>query len=192
MSSAMVHLTCAKLYDPNASTLFYLGNIIPDLLSTREAKDVTHFRHLPPQQRQEALLKFAEGLDLSDPLEKGVLLHLFLDLHWDKVGYEPYRNAHEGEEGWFARYRQEIFLASAYLYHHTPWAKELFFEMNRTFLTPGKTYTCGITRGGAQSFVAGTWYRLLNGREAVSSAFPPAFVNAFAHDVAEAFRKQFG
>ena len=33
MSSAMVHLTCAKLYDPGAPTLFYTGNIVPDLLS---------------------------------------------------------------------------------------------------------------------------------------------------------------
>ena len=60
MSSAMVHLTCAKLYDPDAPTLFYTGNIIPDLLYSREEKDVTHFRHLPPEQRMEALLRFAE------------------------------------------------------------------------------------------------------------------------------------
>ena len=140
----------------------------------------------------EALLRFAEGLNLSDPLEKGVLLHLFLDLHWDKAGYEAYRHLHGEEPGWFVNYRQEIFLASAYLYHHTPWAKELFFAMNRTFLPTEKTYPCGITRDGAQAFVSGTWYRLLNGREAVSGAFPPDFVEAFAKDVAEKFRKQFG
>ena len=192
MSSAMVHLTCAKLYDPDAPTLFYTGNIIPDLLYSREEKDVTHFRHLPPERRMEALLCFAEGLNLSEPLEKGVLLHLFLDLHWDKAGYEAYRHLHGEEPGWFVNYRQEIFLASAYLYHHTPWAKELFFAMNRTFLPTEKTYPCGITRDGAQAFVSGTWYRLLNGREAVSGAFPPDFVEAFAKDVAEKFRKQFG
>ena len=191
MSSAMVHLTCAKLYDPGAPTLFYTGNIVPDLLSAREAKDITHFRHLPTEQRMEALLRFGETLDLSDPLEKGVLLHLFLDLHWDKVGYEPYRKAHEEEEGWFARYRQEIFLASAHLYHHTSGARELFFEMNRTFLPIGKTYPCGITREGTQAFVSGTWYRLLNATEAVSTASPPSFTLPFARDVAEAFRKQF-
>ena len=174
MSSAMVHLTCAKLYDPDAPILFYTGNIVPDLLSAREAKDITHFRHLPTEQRMDALLR-----------------HLFLDLHWDKVGYEPYRNAHESEESWFARYRQEIFLASAHLYHHTPGARELFFEMNRTFLPTEKTYPCGITREGAQAFVSGTWYRLLNATEAVSTAFPPSFTLPFARDVAEAFRKRF-
>jgi len=64
--------------------------------------------------------------------------------------------------------------------------------MNRTFLPIGKTYPCGITREGAQAFVSGTWYRLLNATEAVSADFPASFTLPFARDVAEAFRKQFG
>lgn len=191
MSSAMVHLSCAKAYDPKACTLFYSGNIAPDLLGTREAKDKTHFRDIPSDLRQDALMRFAQTLELSDPFQKGVLLHLFLDLHWDRVGYEPYRLALEGEEGWFLQYRQEIFLASAYLYHNTPWAKELFFEMNRTFL-PVRNSVCGITRDGLQAFVAGTWYRLLNAVRAESAAFPPAFVADFVTHVTGEFVKTFG
>ncbi len=191
MSSAMVHLACAKRYDPAAPTLFYSGNIAPDLLGTREAKDKTHFRDIPPAQRREALMRFARTLELDDPFQKGVLLHLFLDLHWDREGYEPYRLAHEKEEGWFWRYRQEIFLASAQLYHHTSWARELFFEMNRTFL-PVPASVCGITRDGLQAFVAGTWYRLLNGTRAQSQAFPPAFVEEFVTYVTGEFIQTFG
>ena len=191
MSSAMVHLSCAKAYDPHAPVLFYSGNIAPDLLGTREAKDKTHFRDVPTERRRDALMAFAETLSLDDPFQKGVLLHLFLDLHWDREGYEPYRLAHGEEEGWFLRYRQEIFLASAYLYHHTPWAKELFFEMNRAFL-PTERSVCGITRDGLQAFVAGTWYRLLNGREAVSTAFPPSFVEEFVTFTKSEFANTFG
>ena len=191
MSSAMVHLSCAKAYCPKGETLFYTGNIAPDLLSTREAKDVTHFRDIPAEERMEALRRFADGLCLDDPFQKGVLLHLFLDLHWDREGYEPYRLAHGTEEGWFVRYRQEIFFASAHLYHNTPWAKELFLEMNRTFL-PAEKSVCGITRDGLQAFVAGTWYRLLNGRMAVSSAFPPEFVKEFITFVSGEFARIFG
>jgi hypothetical protein len=191
MSSAMVHLSCAKEYDFNGSTLFYTGNIAPDLLSTREAKDVTHFRNIPPERRMDALLHFAETLCPDDPFHKGILMHLFLDLHWDREGYEPYRRAHDREEGWFYRYRQEIFLASAYLYHHTPWAKELFLEMNRTFL-PAKESVCGITREGLQAFVAGTWYRLLNGTRAESVAFSPCFVKEFVTFTKGEFVKTFG
>ncbi len=79
MSSAMVHIECAKKYDANAPTMFYTGNIAPDLLGTREAKDKTHFRGT--EDRFGALMRFSETLDLSDPFQKGILMHLFLDLH---------------------------------------------------------------------------------------------------------------
>ena len=106
MSSAMVHIECAKKYDANAPILFYTGNIAPDLLGTREAKDKTHFRGI--SDRFGALMRFAETLDLSDPFQKGVLMHLFLDLHWDREGYDKYRAEHEHEDGWFFRYRRII------------------------------------------------------------------------------------
>lgn len=190
MSSAMVHLQCAKKYDADAPILFYTGNIAPDLLDTREAKDKTHFRGVP--ERFDALHHFAQTLNLSDPFQKGILMHLFLDLHWDRDGYDVYRAVHEKEEGWFTRYRREIFLASAYLYHHTDYAKQLFFDMNRTFLPVGAPVICGITRGGLQRFVAGTWYLLLDAREARSEAFPPAFVEQFTDFVCAEFQKTFG
>lgn len=190
MSSAMVHLACAKRYDPSAPTLFYTGNIAPDLLGTREAKDKTHFRGIP--DRFGALHRFAETLDFSDPFQKGILLHLFLDLHWDREGYDVYRASHENESDWFAKYRREIFLVSAYLYHHTDYAKPLFLDMNRTFLPVGAPVICGITRDGLQKFVARTWYLLLNARHAYSDVFPPDFVEQFNGFVCSEFAKTFG
>jgi len=190
MSSAMVHIQCAKKYDASAPTLFYTGNIAPDLLGTREAKDKTHFRGV--SDRFDALMRFAQTLDLHDPFQKGILMHLFLDLHWDREGYDKYKTAHEHEQGWFVRYRREIFLASAYLYHHTDYAKELFFEMNRTFLPIGASAPCGITRGELQRFVSGTWYLLLNATEAYSQAFPPSMVENFTDFVCAEYKKTFG
>ncbi len=194
MSSAMVHLSCAGKVSPNAPTLFYTGNIAPDLLSERDAKDKTHFRGV--EDRFGALHRFAETLDLSDPFSRGVLLHLFLDLHWDREGYEAYRRGHETEDGWFTRYRREIFLAGAYLYHHTAGADRLFLEMSRTFL-PLETQRenklpCGITRSGLQPFLARTWYSMLDAREAYSEAFPPPFVEQFTDFVRGEFIKTFG
>lgn len=190
MSSSMVHLSCARQYDPAAPILFYTGNIAPDLIGDRVQKDQTHFRGIPA--RFEALHRFAETLDLSDPFSRGVLLHLFLDLHWDREGYEVYRSRHEQEAGWFTRYRREIFLAGAYLYHHTAGADALFLEMNRTFLDPAAVYPCGITRDGLQAFLARTWYSMLDARLACSAAFPPAFVNQFTAFVCSEFKRTFG
>lgn len=192
MSSAMVHLSCAKKVDANAPVLFYTGNIAPDLIGEREAKDRTHFRGV--SDRFGALHRFADGLDLTDPLCRGVLLHLFLDLHWDREGYDVYRAAHSSEPGWFPRYRREIFLAGAYLYHHDPGAPALFLEMSRTFLPvdPSLEFPCGITRDALQSFVSRTWYPMLNACEAYSEAFPPAFVEQFTDFVAGEFQKAFG
>ena len=191
MSSAMVHLTCAKCYDSSAPTLFYTGNIAPDLIGDRVAKDRTHFRGVP--DRFDALRRFACGLDLSDPFSRGVLLHLFLDLHWDREGYDAYQTAHGSEPDWFFRYRREIFLAGAYLYHHDPSAPALFLAMSRTFLPdPSGTYPCGVTRGGLQDFVSRTWYGMLDAADAYSLAFPPAFVRQFVAFVADEFRKAFG
>lgn len=190
MSSAMVHLSCAQLYDPSAPILFYTGNIAPDLLGTREEKDRTHFRGIP--HRFEALHRFADTLDLTDPFSRGILLHLFLDLHWDREGYDVFRVAHEAQDGWFTQYRREIFLAGAYLYHHSPQAQNLFLEMNRTFLPIGGTFPCGITRDGLQAFVARTWYSMLDACEAQSDAFPPQFVEQFIAFVGDEFRKTFG
>ncbi len=187
----MVHLTCAKRYDPFAPTLFYTGNIAPDLIGDRAAKDRTHFRGLP--DRFGALSRFAEGLDLSDPFSRGVLLHLFLDLHWDREGYDVYRASHAEEPDWFFRYRREIFLAGSYLYHHDPTAPALFLAMSRTFLPdPSACYPCGVTRSGLQDFVARTWYGMLDATEADSEAFPPDFVRQFVTFVAGEFRRTFG
>ena len=192
MSSAMVHLSCAKKVDANAPVLFYTGNIAPDMIGAREEKDRTHFRGI--SDRFGALHRFAEGLDLSDPFSRGVLLHLFLDLHWDREGYDVYGAAHASDPGWFFQYRREIFLAGSYLYHHDPDAPALFLEMSRTFLPlePQTPFPCGITRDGLQSFVSRTWYPMLNAREAYSEAFPPDFVEQFTDFVAAEFQKTFG
>ncbi len=192
MSSAMVHLACAKKYDVDAPILFYTGNIAPDLIGDREQKDRTHFRGVP--DRFGALHRFANALDLSDPFHRGILLHLFLDLHWDREGYDVFRAQHQKEEDWFPRYRREIFLAGSYLYHHVAYSKDLFLEMNRTFLPldDSRPAVCGITRDGLQAFLSRTWYSMLNAREAVSTAFPPAFVDQFTDFVCAEFRKTFG
>ena len=55
MPSSMLHLTVAKMFNPNASIDFYVGNVAPD--ANREKKDTVHFYDV--SDRENALREFA-------------------------------------------------------------------------------------------------------------------------------------
>ena len=126
MPSMMVHLLTATKVCPDAPALFWLGNVAPDAIGSREEKDKSHFRTIP--NRIDALRDLALSISGENPFSEGVLLHLYLDLRWDIEAYQNFAVAYTGED-WFRAYRNEIALASAWLFHHATWSMEVWQEM---------------------------------------------------------------
>ena len=70
-----------------------------------------------------------DKIDMENPFERGWLLHLFTDACWDEhelMEYKSYAESFGNAENWFSGYRNEIGLATYYLYHHLPWAKQVW------------------------------------------------------------------
>ena len=128
MPSAMIHLLTAKKFSKDADVLFFIGNVAPDCIKGREAKDITHFRDLALKDRDYALEKLKKDTDRKDPFQLGILLHLFLDRKWDESAIKDYKRNFTGND-FFLPYRREIHNISSYLYHHEDWAKQLWRDM---------------------------------------------------------------
>lgn len=128
MPCAMMHLMCAREYDPDADISFFIGSVAPDCIKDRNAKDITHLRIYEGKEREDKLIDFSNKLDLTDVYQIGVLLHLYCDFSWDIEAIEDFKNAYNGE-GWFMPYRHEINLIGSYYYHHENWAKTLWDDM---------------------------------------------------------------
>lgn len=184
MPSSMIHLLTAYKFNPKASVAFWIGNIVPDSVSDRIEKDKTHFRDNP--DRLNALKNLANMMNLSDELNQGILLHLYLDYYWDS---SPMRNYIENykEGNWFLPYRNEIALAGAWLFHHTHWGENLWDEM---LVCPASIYEngYGVVNENVKDFISrnSKWHRENN--IGPSSAFTPAFIEEFTSKVAIDFK----
>jgi hypothetical protein len=129
----MVHLLIAYTIRPNASDLFWIGNIAPDYESNREFKDKIHFRN--NTDRWKSLEKLYLDIDLSDDFNSGWFLHLFVDACWDETQFIAYKNwfaSANASDNWFLCYREEIAVVSYLLYHHLPWAKNVWQAIKNT------------------------------------------------------------
>ena len=126
MPSTMIHITIARKYNENAGSAFFIGNIGPDAVYTREEKDRNHFRD--KKDRFSALCDFAKELNTKHEYNKGFLLHLYADYHWDTTALGEFiKTVKEGH--WFHPYRNEIALAGGWLYHHSEWSSKLWDDM---------------------------------------------------------------
>ena len=128
MPCAMMHLVCAKLYDPNADVAFYIGNEAPDCMDIREIKDKSHLRIYNGEEREAKLTEFAKTLDLNNPYELGVLLHLYVDMLWDRGPMAEHKRNYKGE-CWFRDYRWQIRLIGTHIYKNVEWSKDIWVEM---------------------------------------------------------------
>lgn len=136
MPSAMIHLLIAHEVDPNGPDLFWFGNFAPDYTDYRPLKDHIHFRNAA--NRLEALRQFKDTIDMENPFEAGWLLHLFADACWDTLEVSAFQQKYGealGSPQWFLKYREEINLASFYLYHHIYWAPHVWDQILRADLT---------------------------------------------------------
>ena len=130
MPSCMIHLHTAHLLRNGRGALFCAGAVAPDAIDDWRAKDVTHLRDVP--DRLARLAAIAQETDSRDDFAEGVLLHLYADWRWDKDQLERYWATLGGRPpggGWVLSYRNEISLASAWIYHHSPWARTLWEEL---------------------------------------------------------------
>lgn len=136
MPSAMIHLLIAHEVDPKAPDLFWFGNFAPDYMDYRPFKDQIHFRNAP--NRLEALTQFKKTIDMKNPFEAGWLLHLFADACWDEFEIPTFQQKYEkilDSQQWFVKYREEINLASFYLYHHIDWAPHIWARILKADLS---------------------------------------------------------
>ncbi|MDR1629185.1 MAG: hypothetical protein LBS36_03095 [Oscillospiraceae bacterium] len=128
MPSAMIHLLAAKKYNENGSASFFIGNLAPDSIEDRIPKDKIHFRD--KEDRMQTLADFAKSIDLHDEFCLGYVLHLFLDLLWDKGPQVEHKRDFAGDkDDWFVTYRKEIARATVALYRSFAWAEPLFDAM---------------------------------------------------------------
>jgi len=126
----MIHLHAAQLLRGGRGVLFCVGAVAPDAIDDWRMKDCTHLRDVP--DRAAALLEIAKKTDPRDDFAEGAMLHLYADWLWDEGQLERYWDSLGGRpEGgdWVPAYRREISLASAWIYHHSPWSRALWEEL---------------------------------------------------------------
>jgi len=182
MPSSMPHLMVAKKVNPNASIDFYIGNLAPDANREREQKDKAHFENVPDMET--TLKEFALKAD-NDYL-KGVLLHLYVDWKWKTTYLVDFINK-IGDE-WFLKYRKEIGKITAYAFHNTEWAFELYKQL--------ENWDCGgfveiefITEENIKEFISRSKKWQIENKLEASAAFPPPLIEKFANDTADDFIK---
>lgn len=185
MPSTMSHLQAAKAYDDNASTLFYLGTVAPDVIDIREIKDKTHFRDIHERDRQAALVKFAMLNDLKDDFIKGIVFHLFCDYYWDIGPMTIFTKQYSGSN-WFYDYRAEISIAGSWLFHNMPWAPSLWNEMCN-YDIPFEQSVCCITRENLRAFLTRnrSWHTKTIFEP--SNIFTPEILEEYSVSTAEKF-----
>ena len=130
MPSCMIHLHTAHLLRGGRGILFCVGAVAPDAIDDWRIKDSTHLRDVP--DRAGALIEIARQTDPRDDFAEGVLLHMYADWRWDEDHLRRYWASLGGRpEGgdWVPAYRNEISLASGWIYHHSPWARALWDEL---------------------------------------------------------------
>lgn len=185
MPASMMHLYTAKLYEPDADILFFVGNIAPDCVQNKEEKDKTHLRG--EKQRAKLLCGLAEQLDLHDSFQKGVLLHLFLDYLWDNGALQDFIDGF-GSDTWFLPYREDLSKAGLALYRAKDWARQLWLDMEHTSAFDYEKLA-QFPAIEIQGFLQrnGSWHRETQMEH--SAVFPPALVEQFSHRAAESFAR---
>jgi len=126
MPSTMIHLAIAREYEVKVLPSFYIGNIAPDAVYTREEKDIIHFRN--NKDRYKLLYEFKNKLNLEHPFNLGYLLHLYTDYKWDNSALKEFTKTIVDEQ-WFMPYREEIALAGGYLFHSNHWSEDIYKKM---------------------------------------------------------------
>jgi len=184
----MIHLHAAHLLREARGVLFCVGAVAPDAIEDWRAKDRTHLRDAP--DRAAALAKIARETDPGDDFAQGALLHLYVDARWDAGPLARYWASLGGRPeggGWVPFYRREISLASAWVYHHSPWARPLWEEM--LALPPARYGPLpGMGREGIRAYLTRNFRWLEENPGPPSTLYPPGEAEAFTLDAVTAWQ----
>lgn len=132
----MIHLLTAYKINPNAPAEWWLGNVSPDAgQMTREEKDISHLRNLSNGDREIKLRELLNAVQPMDLYNEGKVLHLYCDYYWDIEAITNFY-IHDTSSYNFINYRNEIAIASAWLYHTKEWSDKVWQMM---LDIPGKT-----------------------------------------------------
>ena len=188
MPSCMIHLYAAHLLREGRGVLFCVGAVAPDAIEDWRAKDRTHLRGVP--DRAAALMAIARETDPRDDFAEGALLHLYADWRWDRDQLARYWASLGGRpEGgdWVPYYRNEISLASAWIYHHSPWALPLWAEL---LAVPPEQYgpLPGMKREDIRAYLTRNfqWHEEHPGPP--SALYPPEEAEAFVSETVKGYQ----
>ena len=187
MPSYMIHLLAARLADDTRGPLYYVGSLAPDACrSSWREKDHAHLRDHP--DRAQALAAIARRVDPGDDFAEGALLHLYVDWKWDTKHLRRWLDVNDaGDYQWVEGYKNEISLASAWLYWSHDWAPGLWESMLAT--KPGDYGELeGIAPEDIYSLMS-RGHRWLREHKGPPSAFyPPDVAERFARETAKGYR----
>jgi len=184
----MIHLHAAHLLREGRGVLFCLGAVAPDAIEDWRAKDHTHLRDVP--DRAAALAEIALHTDSRDDFAEGALVHMYADWLWDRDQLERYWASLGGRPaggGWVPAYRGEISLASAWIYHRSPWARPLWEEL---LAVPPESYgpLPGMEREDIRAYLTRNFQWHEEHKPGVPSAFyPPREAEAFVLGAVEGY-----
>jgi len=202
MPAAMTHLIAARDYlerycgadkaiPESGRGLFYAGNVAPDYIDMRAVKDIIHLRTVT--DRLGALKELKDSADPANAFDRGWLLHLFCDLHWDTEVIPKYREAFEnsGREGsWFLCYRSEQGRSSHRVAHELKWSGEVFNLMRKADLSDMRGIgTVMAVPLELNWFIDRVVRRHTHGNTTESDFFTTEFVTSFASRMAESFNE---
>ena len=193
--SCMIHLHTAQLLRGSRGILFCLGAVAPDAIEDWRVKDRTHLRDVP--DREAALVSLARETDPDDDFAEGALMHLYTDWLWDEDQLARYWAAMGGgasrggrPEGgaWVPAYRNEISLASGWIYHHNFWARPLWEEL---LAVPPEQYSSlpGMEKRDIRDYLTRNfrWHEEHPGPPSV--LYPPEEAQAFVRAAVEGYTK---
>lgn len=188
MPSTMIHLLMAQKAKPRGHTEYFLGNIAPDAIVMRKDyhfayKDKLHFRG--SENRLKDIGNLAREIDISSPYNEGYIMHLFMDMHWDKDCMRPYIAGRQGIE-WVKPYHEEITKASSWIINnHTDlqriWQDMVEYDKRLSNVIQGVEYW------EAKNYCTNTdkWYSGYKAKESV--VFSPKFVDEYTADIAKKY-----
>ena len=182
MPSSMLHLIVAKNVNPNANIAFYIGNLAVDAIKGSRAKANAHFENILDM---EGTLKEL-ALTASDDYSKGILLHLYVDWKWKTVYMTDF--AKKMGEAWFLQYREEIGKITAYAFHNTYWAHDLYEQLER-WDYDGFVETEFIKKENVKDYIRSSRKWHMENKLEPSTVFPPELIEIFAGNTAMDFSK---
>jgi hypothetical protein len=183
----MPHLMVARNVNPNAGAAFFVGNVAPDTVRDRQAKERVHFDDISDgAEREKALRGFARKADTE--YLRGFLLHLYVDWTWKWKSTVLSDFINKTGSGWFPKYREEIGKITANTYHNTDWARGLY-ELMDGWDYNGFAETEDIKAEDTRAWVKRSWKWQEENRLEASEAFPPKMLREFTERTAEDFEK---